>query len=245
MIKFFRNIRKKLASENKFMAYSRYAIGEIILVVVGILIALQINNWNENRKMQRQEIKLLSDLKLELQKTYVDLNEGIKYVSITIDDINKIEYYLKNELAYSKELDSSFGRFPHNFSGSVNSAAYNSLKTMGIGIIQNENLRMDIINMYDVKFLNIPDYTVDENLIRSSVVFPFYAKNIMYSENSTYSATPNNFSDLIKNTEFLNILRLIKRQRIRGIERFNEVLIPLNKLIEDIKTELDKKNIYD
>ena len=64
----------------------------------------------------------------------------------------------------------------------------------------------------------------------------------MYSENSTYSAKPNNFNDLKNNPEFLNILRLIKRQRARGIERFNEVLLPLNKLIEDIKTELDSKN---
>ena len=50
MIRFFRNIRQKLAAENKVMAYLRYAIGEIILVVIGILIALQINNWNERRK---------------------------------------------------------------------------------------------------------------------------------------------------------------------------------------------------
>ncbi len=50
MIRFFRNIRQKLAAENKVMAYLRYAIGEILLVVIGILIALQINNWNEHRK---------------------------------------------------------------------------------------------------------------------------------------------------------------------------------------------------
>ena len=50
MMRFFRNIRQKLASENKVMAYLRYAIGEILLVVIGILIALQINNWNEGRK---------------------------------------------------------------------------------------------------------------------------------------------------------------------------------------------------
>ena len=50
MLKFFRNIRKKLASENKVASYLRYAIGEIILVVIGILIALQVNNWNEQRK---------------------------------------------------------------------------------------------------------------------------------------------------------------------------------------------------
>ena len=52
MIKFFRKIRQRLLSENKFSKYLFYAIGEIVLVVIGILIALQINNWNENRKQQ-------------------------------------------------------------------------------------------------------------------------------------------------------------------------------------------------
>ena len=52
MIKFFRKIRQKLLAENKISKYLIYAFGEIILVVIGILIALQINNWNEGRKDQ-------------------------------------------------------------------------------------------------------------------------------------------------------------------------------------------------
>ena len=48
MIKFFRNIRQSLIMENKTSKYLKYAIGEILLVVIGILIALQINNWNES-----------------------------------------------------------------------------------------------------------------------------------------------------------------------------------------------------
>lgn len=50
MIPFFRKIRKRLADDNKPIKYLRYAIGEIILVVIGILIALQVNNWNEIRR---------------------------------------------------------------------------------------------------------------------------------------------------------------------------------------------------
>ena len=59
MIKFFRKIRQRLLSENKFSKYLIYAIGEIILVVIGILIALSINNWNENKKDRKLEKEFL------------------------------------------------------------------------------------------------------------------------------------------------------------------------------------------
>ena len=63
MIKFFRKIRQRLLTENKFSKYLLYAIGEIILVVIGILIALSINNWNEKRKENSHEEKILNELK--------------------------------------------------------------------------------------------------------------------------------------------------------------------------------------
>jgi len=59
MIKFFRKIRQNLLIENKTGKYFKYAIGEIILVVIGILIALQINNWNENRKHKNKKHKYI------------------------------------------------------------------------------------------------------------------------------------------------------------------------------------------
>ena len=65
-MKFFRKIRQKLLSENEFSKYLIYAIGEIFLVVIGILIALNINNWNENRKAHIQNIEFLENLKVEL-----------------------------------------------------------------------------------------------------------------------------------------------------------------------------------
>ena len=58
MIKFFRKIRRKLLTENKISKYLLYAIGEIILVVIGILIALQVNNWNEDRKFKNEGLQI-------------------------------------------------------------------------------------------------------------------------------------------------------------------------------------------
>ena len=66
MIKFFRKIRQKLLTENKFSKYFLYAIGEIILVVIGILIALQINNWNEKIKFEKNVATILEELKQDL-----------------------------------------------------------------------------------------------------------------------------------------------------------------------------------
>ena len=60
MINFFRKIRKKLADDNKPLKYMRYAIGEIMLVVIGILIALSINNWNEYNKERTKEKEALT-----------------------------------------------------------------------------------------------------------------------------------------------------------------------------------------
>ena len=68
MINFFRKIRKKLADDNKPLKYARYAIGEIVLVVIGILIALSINNWNEKIKFKNKTQVMLSNLLQELNQ---------------------------------------------------------------------------------------------------------------------------------------------------------------------------------
>ena len=74
MIKFFRKIRQRLLTENKFSKYLLYAIGEIILVVIGILIALSINNWNEELKNQRIEYSFYNDILSDLEKDSIKLN---------------------------------------------------------------------------------------------------------------------------------------------------------------------------
>ena len=79
MIKFFRKIRQRLLKENDFRKYLLYAIGEIFLVVLGILIALQINNANEDRKQRRLELDYLQNLKTDLKLNIAELD---KYITV-------------------------------------------------------------------------------------------------------------------------------------------------------------------
>ena len=77
MIKFFRTIRRTLLDENRTGKYLKYALGEILLVVIGILIALQINNWNENRKALKLERELLEQLQSEFESNLRQLDDKI------------------------------------------------------------------------------------------------------------------------------------------------------------------------
>ena len=94
MIPFFRKIRKTLADDNKPLKYLRYAIGEIVLVVIGILIALQINNWNDQKKNAASEqlyyCRILEDFELDKQL----INELKDKANYRIDSSKKILLYL-------------------------------------------------------------------------------------------------------------------------------------------------------
>ena len=98
MIKFFRNIRRKLATENKAVSYLRYAIGEIVLVVIGILIALQVNNWNENRKLNRKTITNLKNVQSELALNILNSDRVIENF-IKRDSVKNLIF--NNKLSYS------------------------------------------------------------------------------------------------------------------------------------------------
>jgi hypothetical protein len=90
MLKFFRRIRQTLLSENKFSKYLPYAIGEIVLVVIGILIALQINNWNQERMEQKQKEILLNSLHNEFEENK-NISRSFKEGAVkTVDSFKKL-----------------------------------------------------------------------------------------------------------------------------------------------------------
>ena len=106
MLPFFRKIRYRLAKDNQFLKYSRYAIGEIVLVVIGILIALAINNWNDKRKDRKNFDKILVEVEKELEfniwisRWYINRfirNDSI-YQKLFIDSLKIENDYILNDI---------------------------------------------------------------------------------------------------------------------------------------------------
>jgi len=157
MIRFFRNIRQKLAAENKVMAYVRYAIGEILLVVTGILIALQINNWNEDRKTVKlaneNYLNLLTSLEqdsIQVQRI-INLNDiGLKALSKIIPlEINEelLELSQENLNNYLYEVSLTSRSFLPN------SGIYNLLTSNnGLELIKSDKIKSLLINLYDNQY---------------------------------------------------------------------------------------------
>ncbi|MGB5236310.1 MAG: DUF6090 family protein [Flavobacteriaceae bacterium] len=154
MIKFFRHIRQQLLSEGKTGKYLKYAIGEILLVVIGILIALQINNWNENRKTDIKIKNSLVALKSDLSRDTLLIIRSLPFIN---------EQYNLNESLRARVAKSDASvdtlvqimRFEFNPNWVVqipyNSNTYISL--MQTGLIENlsDSLKANIKNFYNIK----------------------------------------------------------------------------------------------
>ncbi|MEM6517628.1 MAG: DUF6090 family protein [Bacteroidota bacterium] len=103
MIKLFRNIRKRLLSEGKIGRYFKYAIGEIILVVIGILIALEINDWSQNKKNQKLEAQYYCRLLEDVNQDFTNYNDYVALLNERIDVNNTVIQRLQDD---SMPLDS-------------------------------------------------------------------------------------------------------------------------------------------
>ena len=147
MIKFFRKIRQKLLSENKFSKYLIYAIGEIFLVVIGILIALQINNWNEEKKTKAVEIEILTQFKEDLNDDIESINRVEFWIRKVINSSNIVVDHLKNKKSWNDSLAIHFDLWNDYDQLGLNTVAISNLRSRGVEIISNKDLRKNIIQL--------------------------------------------------------------------------------------------------
>ena len=149
MIPFFRKIRKNLADDNKPLKYMRYAIGEIVLVVIGILIALSINNWNETRKDNRQEVVYYCKIKEDLEsdknrietiiESIVERQVVCKQLLLKLHSTPKDKSVIIDDYLYAVRSDVFY----------PNKAAISDITSSGkLSLLHNEELKKIILEYY-------------------------------------------------------------------------------------------------
>lgn len=151
MINFFRHIRRQYLSEYKFGKYLLYGIGEIILVVIGILIALQVNNWNEQRKIAAQERQLLVELKNNLDANIAALRVSNDRNSATIKGIDAIVANFQ-ESRTRDSLRIFFFNTVYIQTLNLSSATFETIKANGFDMLKDQSLRLAIIHLFEVSY---------------------------------------------------------------------------------------------
>ena len=211
MIKFFRKIRQNLLMENKTVKYFKYAIGEVVLVMIGILLALQVSNWNQDRKDRISERKLLDNIHKDFaqNKIQFDTVKAINYRNLAT---------LNGRIAlFPIERDSTkiaaFQSYPpvqgisyNPYSSSIKSVIYsNSLE-----LIQDEELRKYLVSWEDV----LLDYQEEEIAFfkfNNEVMQPYLIENA-----DILGRDQEVLTDFLSSIKTQNIV-VSRRNRIRGI----------------------------
>ena len=127
----------------------KYATGEITLIVVGVLIALTASDWQDSRADRRTELGILRQLTTSLSSDLDLLEESIERGRRIDGSGAALQSYLDSGRLYADTLDSYFGTMFSVSSLELNSAAYESLRSQGLGLISSEDLRLEITSVYE------------------------------------------------------------------------------------------------
>lgn len=253
MIKFFRKIRQKALTKNKFGKYLTYAIGEIILVVIGILIALSINNWNENRKDSIEEKAILESLLENLKLSKIQSELLINEEKRLKKDLIEILGIASNDNKTNSKIisDSTFKNAVWDLQSDMPTFnAYNNLKsTNKMSLIKNKKInekftelefRLNKLDDILDDRLSVHQIRIDDILENDVNFIPLIKSNV--TNINIDNESKNNYSQLLENKRIRNLLGMklsITQDVIDFRENLDEEIIDLKNLIEK---ELGEKN---
>ena len=244
MIKFFRKIRQNMIKENKVSKYLLYAIGEIILVVIGILIALQVNTWNEYRKDRISEKELSLTLLKSLESDLEDVADKIiiidrailaqeLFITKSIDEVSST--YTAKELSdlILSVSYTSYSFFP-------NYALYNKISNnKQIDLIQSKATQMEIMELYEQHYKEYNDLDLNLEQKAQFSLIPNYFGNIahMYIEHQDMNMElfRENYSTLTKECREIYFLSVTTRTSMRNCQsKIESLLEVLNIELKDL-----------
>jgi hypothetical protein len=242
MIPFFRKIRKQLANDNKPLKYMRYAIGEIVLVVIGILIALSINNWNEARKEKVKERKILIELENNLAANSKILSDEISNQKRIANQISVTIKHLENKKPFNDSIGKYVNQIQWIESTQFVSSAYESLKTSGVDLISNDSIRADVTFLFGNEFPFRTTWLNDVGTTQANwthpIIMRFFKQGPPVPALTSYKIATD-YDGLLQNQEFINVIS--SRRAFKGeiVYQFEKLLIRVENARARINKELE------
>ncbi|MFY0603069.1 MAG: hypothetical protein JXQ93_03910 [Flavobacteriaceae bacterium] len=240
MIKLLKETRKKLLIKNKFSKYLLYATGEIFLVVVGILIALHINNLNETNKNAHLELQVLKGIKQDLLTNSENLIDLIEMDSLLVEGNKHLLSIIRNtNSVYDPGLDTLFGSINRYSIFFPQRLAYESLKEIGFDVVKNEALKSEIINLYDYTYTSYSVVAMElkRGLYESTNLI--FLKHLDTGEDVNIKR-PFDFNKLKKDRVFVNYLAHLTAEQKNLLYFTKEHLINTLDVIAEIEDEIEK-----
>lgn len=237
MIKFFRHIRKTLISENNMSKYLKYAIGEILLVMIGILLALQVNNWNEHRKDRLLEHKLLKMLHSTIKQDTINLHLEYENFQDILKYAELIKKKFKDNSSYEQQLDTAFAVISTFGIQQADYTPYEELTSVGVNMILNDSLRKRLIRYYEhsLHLENVERYFENGKYFRREI-YPKYFTQYEYGR----KAVPVDYEALKTNNEFLIALDYCINDAMFYRRWSNHRLEDARYLLSEISSDLSK-----
>ncbi|WP_019669902.1 DUF6090 family protein [Eudoraea adriatica] len=247
MIKFFRKIRQQLLSQNNVSKYLLYAIGEIVLVVIGILIALQINNWNENKKDIAKSSDILLEIKENIQFNNLRFEADIKEERSVINSIDIVFENINEYKVYNDSLDFHFINTTYYPTASRKSSGYETLKSQGVELIKSNKLRQGIIDLYEKTYNEISDVARESGVIHDINIIPLFTElflthpSIPNQPFEKMGATPFDYDKVVHSQRFRGILSFWRHSRTVAIQLRQNAISENNELVDAIIKEIEEK----
>jgi len=224
----------------RFSKYLIYAIGEIVLVVIGILIALQINNWNENTLSNKKEIITLIDLK---ESIYQDSLVLLNLQEYKIDEVLKSIAILKSKPLYNDSLGKHFDKLRSSILIRMDNSVFEALKSTGLNLFKNDSIKNEIINYYKFCYFTENDTHTEINRFNETIAEPFIFKNFERLDCVGDDCwIPKDYSTLIRNPDYNTLLLEKERTMIYGKQLVRLSKEYSSKMINFIESELKKNN---
>ncbi len=240
MLTFFRKIRKSLAGASATKKYLLYAVGEIMLVMIGILLALQVNNWNEWRKDRITEKRTLEDLVENLELNVTFLNERVKTNLKSDRSSEIIASFLEERLPYNDTLERHFGwGLTIEHVGSISSVGYETLKNVGIEIIKNRKLKKEIIFLFEETYKNT--HTRIDRIEPSNIEITKVRQGL-FMRKPGFKFEPFDYKSLLEDKIYKSWLLTIKNNRQWLNYSIENSLEETERVLQLIKDELGKAN---